>query len=339
MKDFLGDPAFADDAWPASTPEAEGMDPAPLLAGLADIESRGLAVHSLLVIRHGRRVLEQLGVDQGEQLTPADSHELHSTTKTLTGMLVGIALGEGLIPSIRARAVEFFEAGELERLNPAKDRLALEDLLTMSSGLEYQEGLAENERAFADECAARVFLSRGMVADPGARWNYSTGDSQILAEILRRVTGKTPLEFARERLFAPLGIGDIQWNADGGGTQFGGRGLSLRPRDLARFGWMLLYRGRWQGEELAPATWVEAATRQHVVATSGYTVGENYGYHCWIPRFGGFATRGYMGQNMYLLPDRELLVVFTGALVPTERADATLDDFVSRFVLAAVRSS
>jgi len=311
------------------------MDPAPLRAGLADIESRRLLVHSLLVIRHGRRVLERCGVDQGRQLTPADAHEMYSTTKTLTSMLVGLALADGLIPSVRARAVEYFERGELERSSPAKDRITVEDLLTMRSGLEFEAGLDENSVAFAEECAARVFLSRRMVADPGVRWNYSSADSQILAEILRRVTGKTPLEYACELLLTPLGVRDVRWGADGGGTQFGGTGLSLRPRDLARFGWMLLCHGRWTGTQLVPAAWVETATQQHVVATSGYTPGEAYGYHCWIPRFGGFSTHGYMGQHLYVLPDRDLAVVFSGALVPPERADATLDDFVSRFILPA----
>ena len=86
-----------------------------------------------------------------------------------------------------------------------------------------------------------------------------------------------------------------------------------------------------------PDSWLEVATRQHVIATSGYTPGESYGYHCWIPKFGGFSTHGFMGQHMYVLPGRDLLAVFTGALMPPDQADVTLDDFVSEFVLAADR--
>ena len=339
MKDYLGDPAFADDTWITSTPEAEGMDSAVLRAGLAHIQSRDLAVHSLLVVRHGRLVLEQHGVEEDRQWTPADAHAMYSTTKTLTSMLIGMAIADGVIESVRARAAGYFEDDEIQERTPAKDLITVEDLLTMRSGLEYEEGLTDNSSAIAGKCAARAILSRRMVAEPGVRWNYSTADSQVLAEILRRATGRTPLDYARERLLGPLGITGLQWNADGGGTHLGGTGLFLRPRDLARFGLMLLRGGRWDGRQLVPAAWLEIATRRQVIATSGYTPGEAYGYHCWIPKFGGFSTHGYMGQHLFVLPDRDVLAVFTGALVPPERADATLDDFVSEFVLSAVRGA
>jgi CubicO group peptidase (beta-lactamase class C family) len=337
MDDFLEDPRFADEAFPPSTPAAESMDPAPLQAGLAAIEQRALPLHGLLIVRRGRRVLERHGADQGRQLTPADARHLYSTTKTLTGTLVGLAIADGCIPSLRARAVEFFASGEVERRTPSIERIRIEDLLTMRSGLDYEEGREENERVFSSAaCAATTFLSRPMVAEPGQRWNYSSADSQILAEVVRRTTGRTPLEYARERILEPLAIRHVEWLADTSGTQFGGRGLSLRPRDLARFGWMLLSRGCWNDAQLVPTKWVEAATHQQVVATSGWSPGEGYGYHCWVPRLGGFATRGYMGQVMYIFPDCELVIVFTGALVPPERADSLLDDLVRTFILSAV---
>ena len=339
MKDYLGDTAFFEDLWAESSTEAEGMDSAPLLDALADIESRDIGVHSLLVVRNGRCVLERYGVEEGRQLTPADLRILHSTTKTMTSMLVGIAVGEGRIPSLQSRAADYFEAGEVADRSPAKDRITLEDLLTMRSGLDYSEGVTDNSKAFASECAARVILSRRMVAEPGTQWNYSTADSQILAEIVRRATGKTPLEYATERILAPLGIREVRWSADRGGTNVGGSRLYLRPRDLARFGWMLLSGGRAGDEQLVPETWIETATRQHVLATTGYVVDEGYGYHCWMPSFGGFATRGYMGQNMYVLPDLKLVVVFTGLLKPSETADTTLDRLMSSFILPAVRSA
>jgi CubicO group peptidase (beta-lactamase class C family) len=334
VKDYLNDPTFPDDVLVASTPEREGMDSAPSQTMAAEIEARGLPIHALLVIRRGRRVLERYGTDRGRQLTPNDAHELRSTTKTLCGALVGLAIADGLIASVRARAVDFFEDGELEQRNAAKDRITIEHLLTMHSGLAYQEGLEEDERVFAEACAGRSFLSRQLLAEPGTRWNYSSADSQILAEIVRRATGETPLEYARERLLAPLGVREVRWDADGGGTNFGGTGLFLRPREIARFGWMLLCDGRSSDAQLLPSDWVKTSTRAHVVATSGWTPGEGYGYHCWIPPFGGFATHGYMGQNMYVFPDRELVVVFTAALVPPEKGDALLGDLVRRLVLS-----
>lgn len=337
MRDFLLDPAFPDDALPPSTPEAERMDRGPLEAGVAAIEARQIPIHGWLVVRHGRRVLEQHGADEGRPLTPDDLRHLHSTTKTFTSMLVGLALAEGRVPSVEARAAGYFGAAELPGLSAAARRIRLEHLLTMRSGLDYEEGNPrEYETYTTARTSAAVFLSRRVVAEPGTRWNYSTGDSQILAEVLQRTAGRSLLAQAQASLFAPLGIGRARWETDGGDTQQGGRALWLRPRDLARFGWMLLCKGRWMGEQVVPAAWIEAATRRHVVADSGWMPGEGYGYHCWVPGLGGFATRGYMGQVMYVLPALALVVVFTAGLVPPEKGDALLDDLMRRYVLPAV---
>lgn len=338
MRDFRDDPRFPDDAFPASTPAAEGLDPALLQACVSAIEARSIPIHGLLVVRRGRRVLEVHGADEGRPLDPGDLRNLHSTTKTFTSMLVGIALAEGRIPSLDTRAVEFFGPGELAGRDPAAERIRIEDLLTMRSGVGYQEGDPTDWAVFdTAPCSAAAFLSRPLAAEPGQRWNYCTADSQILAEILRRVYGRSVLDLARSRLFEPLGIREAAWETDAGGTHRGGTWLKLRPRDLARFGWMLLDHGRWKGEEVVPAAWVERATRRHAVATSGWTPGEGYGYHCWIPTLGGFATRGYMGQVMYVFPDRALVVVFTAALVPPEHGDALLDGLMREHVLPAVR--
>jgi CubicO group peptidase (beta-lactamase class C family) len=349
MKDYLGDDAFPDDAWPASTPEQEAMDVGTLNVGLDHVEASGLALHTLLIIRNGRRVVERHGLDGhgldghgldgGRQVTLADAHHLMSTTKTVTSALVGIAISEGLIPSVATPVMNYFADDGIENPSPAKASMTIEDVLTMRSGLTYAEGDPENGALWEAESMAAAYLSRPMTGEPGVDWNYSTADSQILAEILRRVTGKTPLEHARDRLFDPLGVRVPRWDSDPSGTQHGGTDLHLTPRDLARFGWMLLEGGRWRGAQVVPEEWIRVATRQHAIAKWGYTPGDAYGYHCWIPRFGGFATRGYLGRHMFVLPERRLLAVITGELYPPEEADAQLDDFVERFVLAAVRDA
>lgn len=337
MKDYMGDDAFPDDAWPDSTPEAEAMDPGTLSAGLDHVESNRLALHSLLIIRNGRRVVERHGLDCGRQVTPADVHHLMSTTKTITSMLIGIAVSEGLIPSVATRVMSYFADDGIENPSAAKARMTIEDVLTMRSGLTYSEGDPEDAALKGAENMAASYLSRPLAGEPGVDWNYSTADSQLLAEILRRATGATPLEYARARLFDPLGVHVPPWDADPSGTHYGGTALHLTPRDLARFGWMLLDGGRWEGAQIVPEKWIRVATRQHAIAKWGYTPGDAYGYHCWIPRIGGFVTRGYLGRHMFVLPERRLVAVITGELHPAEKADDTLDDFVERFILAALR--
>jgi CubicO group peptidase (beta-lactamase class C family) len=332
LKDTLRDLAWPDDFWIASTPEAEGLDPDGLEAAVRAIDERGLPIHAFLAVRHGKLILERYGMDGGRQLGPGDLRELFSTAKTVTAALVGLAIREGRLPGLSARALTYFPGGEIEDRSAAKEWITLEDLLTMRSGLAFQEG-NEHQRFFEPPSAAARFLSRPMVAEPGTRWNYSGGDSQILAEILRRATGVDPGEWARRRIFEPLGIRDLRWQADAGGTTFGGFGLWMRPRDLARFGWMLLRGGRWKDREVVPGEWVASFTRGRVPTSSP---AGTYAYHCWAPRIGGFATRGYMGQSMYAFANRDLLVLFNAALQP-DQAEIILDELVRGFVLPAVR--
>ncbi len=174
-------------------------------------------------------------------------------------------------------------------------------------------------------------VSSRMAAVPGARWAYSTADSQVLAEIVRRATGEGLRAYAEKRLFGPLGIREVYWSTDARGTELGGFGLSLRPRDLARFGYLYLSRGRWKGAQLVPEAWVAEATRVHV---PGAKANAGYGYQCWIPSFGGFSLQGYLGQYLYVLPDRDLIVVFTANL---PQFDEELDAIMKKHVLPAVR--
>jgi CubicO group peptidase (beta-lactamase class C family) len=331
LRDVLGDPASPDDFWRASTPDAEGLDAAKLEAAVRAIEARGWAIHSFLVARHGRLVLERYGADGKRQLGPGDPHALHSTTKTFTGTLVGIALEEGKLASVDAPVLGFFAADEVKEHTPGKLRMRLEDLLTMRSGLDYLDGV--DDYLFGLPETAAEILSQHQQAEPGTRWNYSSADSHVLAEILRRATGEPPRAYAERRLFGKLGITQVRWDADPDGTSYGGFGLWLRPRDLARFGQLLLSRGRWKGAQVVPAEWIAAITRPR--AETPWSAG-TYGYQCWLPKIGGFATRGYMGQDMYVFPDRDLIVVFTAAL-PYQQADELLDGLVKEFVLGAVR--
>jgi len=328
LTDTLGDPAYPDDYWSASTAEAEGMDGARLAEGLRHVEEHGLHLEAFLVARHGRLVLEQYG----RGYSPLDLHAEYSTTKTFTGMLVGLALSEGSIPSLQSRVLDWFGADVVEGAsNPDKARMTVEDLLTMRSGLAYDEGATDY--VFTADRPAVTILSLTQRSAPGTTWSYSSADAHVAAEVLRRATGQTPLEYARARLFGPLGISELRWEADPTGTSYGSGGLWLRPRDLARFGQLLLARGAWKGEQLLPAHWIEASTAVHATTAA---MGGGYGYLCWIPRIGGYAARGFAGQDLYVFPDRDLVVVFNAAL-PWAAADATLDELVRRFVLPAVR--
>jgi CubicO group peptidase (beta-lactamase class C family) len=239
MRDFKGDPAYPDSYWGTATPGEARIDTAGLDAAVARIAEKGWEIHGMVVARNGKIVFERYGWKTGQnaddpdksqhQVLPNERHLMHSTTKSITSALVGIALHEGLIPGgIEARAVSFFpEWQPLPDASPEKDSIRIVDLLTMRSGLRYQEGTDDQAIFFEPQSPAHAYLSRPVVGRPvGTKWNYSSAGSGVLAAILKKVTGKSPKRYAEEKLFTPLGIADPPWAAGKDGIQHGGWGLA-----------------------------------------------------------------------------------------------------------------
>jgi CubicO group peptidase (beta-lactamase class C family) len=343
MKNYLNDAAYPDTFWQTSSPEKEAMDKGLLERALTHIQKNKLEIHSFLIIKNGKLVFEYYGQEKKElgkevsfvQRTPADAHELHSVTKTFTAALLSIAIERKLISGVDAKVIDFFNVQEIKNIDEKKLSMTLENLLTMQSGLEYAEG--NDDPLFFDEkqpVSALSLMSRPMASAPGTIWNYSSGNSQILAEILRKVTKKTPLEFSKDEIFTPLGIKNVMWNKDPSGTEFGGWGLFLTPRDLARFGYLYLQKGRWESKQIISEEWIAESSKAHA-QTPWY--GDKYGYHMWVPRVGGYAAFGYMGQDMFILPEQNMVVVFTSAL-PAQFADKLLIGIVREFVLKSIKA-
>jgi CubicO group peptidase (beta-lactamase class C family) len=344
LVDFLDDADYPDDFWQTASLADSDIDAAPLNDALARISTQKLEIHSFLILRRGRLVFERYGWKRGlnvddtdksqHQVVPTERHLLHSTTKSITSSLVGIAIDEGLIGGVEDLVLPYFpEFQPVAEPSADKDAMTLEDLLTMRSGLQWQEGVNE-EAVFDAPDPAQVMLSRPLVDTPvGTVWNYSSAGSDVIAAILRKVTAQTPLDYADEKLFEPLGIPDVTWLAAPNGTNHGGWGLSLEPRQMARFGELYRNRGVWNGEQVVPAEWTDTAT---AVRCDTPWNGE-YGYHFWIPRIAGFfGTRGAYGQTIYVNRELELVVVFTADL-PNNSADRILDDLVRDFVVPAVK--
>jgi CubicO group peptidase (beta-lactamase class C family) len=322
-----------DDYWVFAAPRSEGMDPGRLEEMLTAIDKGSYNIHSLTVVRNGKIVMDCYGTDwkHDRTMTPGDLHELHSVTKSVTSLLLGIAIGEGKIPGVDSRVMSWFPDDGITNLKSGKMDLTLEDLLTMRSGLDWTEG-SDDSLFFDPAVTARVILGRPMTSAPGTVWGYSSGNSQILGEILRRATGKTPAAYADEKLFGPLGITKYKWSADHSGTSYGGWGLFLRSRDMARIGWLCLQGGLWEGRRIVPSDWLETATARH---TATPWDGGGYGYHWWTPFMGGFAARGYEGQMIYVFPEKKLVVVFTSKL-DNMKAVSILDGLVSKYILPSI---
>jgi CubicO group peptidase (beta-lactamase class C family) len=301
--------------WPVAAPEEVGMDSNALAELLESIQAQGDAIDSVLVARDGRLVLDAYF----DPFRAGLRHELRSCTKSVTSMLVGIAIGERFIPGVERPVVGFFPGRTIANLDGRKRAMRLENLLTMTTGLDWEEDIPywapQNSfsRMVGSPDPVQFFLDTPMSVDPGTRFSYNTGSSHLLSAILQQATGERAFDFARSRLFAPLGISDVSWAADVRGVNFGGTLLQMRPRDLARLGELYRRGGAWEGRRLVPRAWIRDSTRPRVMATESL----GYGYQWWLPPSGGYDARGYGGQLLWVLPKQRLVIVMTGGTQDT----------------------
>jgi CubicO group peptidase (beta-lactamase class C family) len=311
--------------WKSSAPAAQGMDGARLDAALEEARRENLALHGMVIVRHGFIVKEAYFAPYG----PATTHELYSCTKSFISALTGIAIERGYLHGVQDPVLSFFPAAKVQNLDRRKRAMTVDNLLTMSSGLAWEESDATYRQLYAatHDWAAFV-LDRPMEADPGAKFLYSSGNSHLLSAILQSVTASGTYQFAREALFEPIGIGSPDWNRDPTGLPIGGWGLQLSPRDMARLGYLYLHEGRWEGRQVVPASWVKASTRQQV-ATGGPM---GYGYQWWVDSSVPlYAALGRFGQGIFVVPRLDLVVVFTAQI---ESADPELD-LIRRYIVPA----
>jgi CubicO group peptidase (beta-lactamase class C family) len=292
--------------WRASPPEAQGMDGQRLADMVEAVRERKLNLHSLLVVRHGYLVSETYFTPQAER-TPT---EIYSCTKSVIATLIGIALEEGSIQALDRPVVEFFPERAIEHMDARKAGMTLEDVLTMRTGLDWEESDPTFSEMWGSPDWVKFVLDTPMREEPGSRFNYCTGCSHVLSAVIQAQTGMTAREFAGPALFEPLGIAEPAWQADRMGISLGGWGLKLAPRDMAKLGYLYLRGGEWEGRQIVPAGWVAEATRAHTDTDSREGLG--YGYQWWTyPDYGAYAALGRDGQTIFVVPGLDLVVVTT----------------------------
>jgi CubicO group peptidase (beta-lactamase class C family) len=261
-----------------------------------------------VVIRHGCIVKEKYFAP----FNVSSTHDLHSCTKSFVSTLMGIAIDKGYLAGTARLVLGFFPRG-FAQTDSRKRALTVDNLLTMSSGLGWLEAdeTYQSLDMLPDGDWVKFILDLPMVAEPGTRFDYSSGNSHVLAAVVRQASGKNLYDFARESLFGPLGIADPRWDRDPDDLPVGGWGLHLSPRDMAKLGYLYLHEGLWEGKQVVPAAWVRESTRPHIRATDGWS----YGYQWWVdPDLHFFAALGRHGQSIFVVPRLDLVVVFTARI-------------------------
>jgi CubicO group peptidase (beta-lactamase class C family) len=346
-------PIGRDDGWRVASPESVGLDLTMLCAMAGRLDDRQEDVHSILVIRHGKLVFERYfrGFDQKTEggapymiSFDADTkHRLYSITKSVTSLLVGIAIGRGKIASVDT-PVSALLSDYTDLRTAEKNHITLRHLLTMSAGLDWDENVRNPANSVAQMRIAadpyRFVLERRVVNSPGQIYNYSSAGATLLSAVLRQVTGQSLEAFAREALFEPLGIHDVDWFRFANGDVEPGAGLHLRPRDLARIGQLMLSKGRWNGREIVPAAWIVESTRPQINGQDLYF----YGYQWWLGRslvnqreIRWFSAYGFGDQRLFVVPDLDLVLVITSGRYDRGQPGIVPLTLLAQFVLPAVR--
>jgi len=313
--------------WRSSPPEAQGMDPQKLAQLLQVVRQEQLNLHSLLIIRNGYIVSETYFPPYTAQ-TP---HDQYSVTKSVMATLIGIAIDRHAIDALDQRVVEFFPGYSFDNPDARKDAMTLEDVLTMRTGLDWQEDDSTFRHLYQSSDWVQFMLDTRMQNQPGQQFRYCSGCSHLLSALLQRRTGMNTRDFAQQTLFEPLGMHNVSWEQDGQGTPIGGWGLQLRPRDMAKLGYLYLHDGMWDGQRIVSAAWVKAAVAPHTATDS--KLGLGYGYQWWTyPTMGAYAALGRDGQTIFVVPDLQLIVVTTAQVDGHE----AIFKLIEQYILPAV---
>jgi CubicO group peptidase (beta-lactamase class C family) len=301
-----GESYWPTNGWRTSPPDAQGMDPQKLTLMLQAVQAQQLNLHSLLIIRNGSIISETYFQSYTAQAT----HEVYSVTKSVIATLVGIAIDKHYIDAVNHPVVDFFRGYSFQPTDARKDLMTLDDLLTMRSGLDWQEEDSTFRDLYQSRDWVQYMLDLPIQERPGQQFRYCSGCSHLLSAIIERRTGMNTLDFAQQTLFEPLGIHRVIWEQDRQGLPIGGWGLQLTPRDMAKLGYLYLHNGEWDGQRIVSTEWIKAAVERHTATDS--KLGLGYGYQWWTyPSMRAYAALGRDGQTIFVVPDLQLIVVTT----------------------------
>ncbi len=331
-------PQTLSDGWPVGDLRKSRFDIGTVEKGIHEILDQKMPnFHSLLIVQGGQLLLDEYFYGYG----PDETHQLQSVAKSILSAVFGIAQDKGIVRK-EQKIYDFFpEYRKRPGWDPRKDKITLGTLLSMSSGF---DGKTEDGTWGAAD-KLDYSLSRPLTNEPGKVFNY---DSTILCLLIAALTQKTGMsyeDFSQKYLFAPLSIQPTHWGHDAGSVNLS-FDFWLKPRDMAKVGYLYLKKGKWNGLQVIPEKWVEESTEKQAPTFLGNSEGRaafpfDYGYLWWrrkmtyknrdIPVI--YAT-GKGGQSIYIVPDLDLVCVFTGGNYD-EKPNAQGFDFFQSYIVDA----
>jgi CubicO group peptidase (beta-lactamase class C family) len=301
----ISDPVFPGADWETSSPEAEGMEAAPLENIDPYCVEHGC--RAVVVVRHGRIVWERYWGGWNE----ASTDNSWSMAKSVTSALVGIAIDEGKIEGLDESAADFIP----EWRGTSREKITVGYLLSMTSGLSwamlYDPLVGDTIKMLQKDDELAYALDRQLYREPGTDWYYSDGDAMSFSRIIEAATGMTVGEYAREKLFGPIGMQKANWLTDNRGHALTYCCIFSTARDFARFGYLFLRNGKWGDQQVVPENWVATSTQPSQIENM------NYGYYWWLLDFpdvpkDAFMALGFATKRTYVIPSLDIVAVRLG---------------------------
>jgi CubicO group peptidase (beta-lactamase class C family) len=320
---------------PRSVPEQEGVSSAGILNFLDAADTGRSEFHSFVFLRHGKVIAEGWW-------NPYDSglrHTLYSTSKSFTSTAIGFAVSEKLL-TVNDKVISFFPDDLPDTVSPDLEKMTVRDLLSMATG---QDPEPTSEIVQHDSNWVKAFLSVPVVHEPGTKFSYNSMATYMLSAIVQKVTGEKVIDYLRPRLFDPLQISGMDWETDPAGINTGGWGLRLKTEDMAKFGQFYLQKGKWNGIQLLPESWITEATTFKIdqapdAPQSGKDSSDwmqGYCYQFWRCRNNAFRGDGAFGQFIIVMPEKDAVVAIT-AETPDMQDEINL---VWKYLLPAISSA
>lgn len=332
-------PETTGDGWEVISSDESGLSSVTLSKMMDLINATpGHNIHSILIFKSGKLTFEEYfegylysGNPPGSngefiQYNRETDHFLASISKSITSVLFGVALKEGFIDNINDKVIDIFPEYK-DIMTGAKAEITVKQLLTMSSGLAWDEHSAsygdpanDVTAMFAADDPIAYALSRPLLYSPGTQFLYNSGGTNVLGAIIQKYSGKSLLEFGNEYLFDPLNIQGGLWQRLSPDYYFAAGGVFLRPRELAKIGYLFLNDGHWGEKQIITPEWISESVKKHI-ATQGRTLllPHGYGYQWWLEDFqanghtyNSFLAAGWGDQYMFIFPVEELMIVFNG---------------------------
>ncbi|MCF4123182.1 beta-lactamase family protein [Antribacter sp. KLBMP9083] len=299
-----------------TSPEAEGLDPAAVARLVTNLDALD-EIHGFMLLRHGNVVAE----GHWAPFAPDRPHVMFSVSKSFTSTAVGLAIEDGLL-GLDDLVLDHLKAEAPAEPSANLAAMRVRDLLTMTTGHDRStmEGIDRTTIGLAGSDWVRQILAMPVPYVPGTTFVYDTGATYLAGVIVQRLTGRRLLDYLRPRLLDPLGITGAAWQQDPDGLDVAGYGLSVTTEDLAAFGQLYLQGGVWEGRQLVPAAWVEAATAKQVECGPHDWVEwlQGYGFQFWRSRFGAYRADGAFGQYAIVWPEHDIVLAVTSGIENTQ---------------------